>query len=592
MVAAGLLLATSPAFADRVQSLDKGVLFGKLTISNGQDVVVTGEDGKAVKLKLEDIERITLGKQMASSDGDMLLINNDKGQVNAASSKVVKLRAGLHRFAVPYWQGEGTSKLELTVSGPGINQLMPIGEGHMYCFRSASAKHEPSAGIDAQGFRLPELDLKSKDNRRVMQDRCRYRLYAAPENSKTPFQNVGVLTQIPLKMQGTINTVDTKFVSDPQNRFGIVFEGFFVAKKDGSYTFRLLNDDGAQLYLGEAQKFIVDALGSTPVHAPWNFTLRHAGSARGELKGIADEQTTIHIPLVSDTTLDNNQIKSMWDARIDLSEIDLSKTQQGMDTVYVRDKKEPTKLVPIAGKLVALDKQSLSFEFRGKARTIARERVAGLVLDHTDRPAPADPGFYQLAELRGGQMLPCRFESLDEHARLQLIGGGKVAPPRDVLVALTCENGRRVDLTRVPPTAEEAIPYFGTELPSRVNRSFADQPIKLFDDKVYTRGLAVHSKSRLHFKLSRPAETFKARFGLLNPGGKLGDVTARVLGDGKVLWEQTDITANTKPIDVTVALAGIQRLVLEVDFGKNQNVGDRAAWCEPQLIYAANADND
>ena len=53
-----------------------------------------------------------------------------------------------------------------------------------------------------------------------------------------------------------------------------------------------------------------------------------------------------------------------------------------------------------------------------------------------------------------------------------------------------------------------------------------------------------------------------------------------------MLWEQADITAQTPAIDIKVGLKGVKRLVLEVDFGEGQDVGDRAAWCNPQLIFA------
>ena len=168
-----------------------------------------------------------------------------------------------------------------------------------------------------------------------------------------------------------------------------------------------------------------------------------------------------------------------------------------------------------------------------------------------------------------------------------MIGGSQASPPRDVVRAIRIENGRRIDLTQVAPNAEEAVPYFGLKLPHKLNTNFSGKPIVLYDEKTYERGLAVHSKSRLHYKLKPNCERFQATFGLLNPGGKLGNVTARILGDGKVLWEQDDITATTKPIDIDVPLKGVERLILEVDFGQGQDVGDRAAWVEPRLIYAS-----
>jgi len=178
---------------------------------------------------------------------------------------------------------------------------------------------------------------------------------------------------------------------------------------------------------------------------------------------------------------------------------------------------------------------------------------------------------------------------MDERVVFELIGGSQVEAPREALSLLRCENGRRMELTQIEPTGEEAIPYFGLSIPSRIGTNFSGQPVRLFDQNRYDRAIAVHSKSRLYYRLDRPCERFRAVFGLMDPGGSLGNVTARVIGDGQVLWEQENITAQTGVIQVDVPLAGVERIILEVDFGQGQDVGDRAAWCNPQLIFERQA---
>ena len=572
--------------ADSLQTLNDENILGYVTLKRGSDgVTITPEKGDPTTAKLEDIDSVSFGDSQAIFSGDMLLINNDMGLRNVAKTKNIKLRAGLHRFVIPYWQGAGQHSLATSVMGPGISGQQPLGNGNMVCFRSKTDKHEPSAGIDKEGYRLPELPLKTASNIRKMQERCEYRIYAG--DPEAVFKNVGVLNTIPLQQQGRTDDISTGIVHSPTTNFGMVFEGFFVAREDGTYTFGLQSDDGSQLYLGEAANFMADALGSTPIDAPWQIELSRKGLILGQLKTIANDKARLHMPLVSDIELSLNHINAVWDKRVDLNTIDRSKEQPGQDTVYIRDKNDPVKIISVSGKLLSLDNEALSFDFRGSARKITRDRLAGLVLNHTDRLKPEDPGLYQVLRLRGGHVVPCKVIEIDKQARFKILGGSEVAPPREVLVSMRSENGRRVDLTRREPTAEEAIPYFGLKLPHRVNRSFSDSPIKLYDAKTYERGLAVHSKSRLHYKLDRPAERFKATFGLMEPGGRLGNVTARVLGDGKVLWEQADITAESTAIEVNVALKGVERLVLEVDFGQGQSVGDRAAWCNPQVIYAA-----
>lgn len=586
-VIAALLGATlgSAAHADRVVTLDDGELIGRVTVQPDTNAAtVTPDDGPPRTIALQDLDRVTFGEVIKYRSSDVLVVDHaDPLFGNKVKTNKIKLRAGLHRFVLPYWQNENQRTLSVTVTGPGIGANVNLHDGHIRCFRATPDAYEQSPGFDENGYRLPEYTLRQGDNPRVVQKRARYRLLVGGEQDA--FNGIGVLDRLDVKLSGTTSTIDTQFINDPTTRFGLVFEGFFVAPEDGEFAFTLRSDDGAQLYLGERSRFGSGAVDNTRVHAPWHISLRSDGIIRGQLKAITNDKLLVHIPLVSDAELTLGQAVILRDASIDAQAIDSSKAQPGLDTVFVRDKDEPTKLVTLAGKVLSLDDDSLNFFFRGKQRSLTRDRIAGIVLGHADRDAPPDPGPYQLLALRGGQQLPARLLELDDRVRFELIGGGVLMPPRDTLLTMTSENGRRVDLTQVTPSAEEAIPYFSLKLPYRVNRTYADEPIRLFDGETYDRGLVVHSKSRLHYKLDRPAQRFEARLGLLSPNGRLGNITARVIGDGAVLWEQDDITAESQALDINVPITGVKRLILEVDYGQGQHVGDRAAWCNPKIIY-------
>lgn len=581
-----ILTLSLPAQADIVNAIDQGELGGDITLApDDTALTLTDKQGNAQRLNLIDIDQVRFNiDPSVKRDDQLLLIDNDKGNGTRQKQAAVKLRKGLHRITIPYWQAEGDHKLAVYVAGPGINGRAELGSEQLRCFRDTDDVADDSQGIDEQGYRLPELPLDEANNRRRMLTRARYRLYVAQEGVMP--QSVGGLAGMQLKRSGTTSLINTGMLNEHKDRVGLVFDAFYLAEQDGTYKFSLLSDDGSQLYLGQVETFSTDALNEMPTHAPWHAELAHDGIARGELKAIADETMTLHLPLVSDVTVALSHVRSVWDKKADLATINRDNEPDNEDTVYLRDKNDPGIVRSVSGKVTGLDDTSLTFVFRGEERSITRDRLVGLVLKHASRPAPPEPGVYQVLVLQGGQVLPCHVKSIDQHISFALLGGGQAAPPRDMVRAMRIENGRRIDLTRVAPNAEEAVPYFGLKLPHKRNTDFSGKPIVLFNEKTYTSGLAVHSKSRLHYKLKSNCERFQASFGLLNPGGKLGNVTARVIGDGKVLWEQTDITAATPVVQVDVPLNGAERLILEVDFGEGQNVGDRAAWCDPRLIYA------
>src|SRR5204862_752574 len=111
-------------------------------------------------------------------------------------------------------------------------------------------------------------------------------------------------------------------------------------------------------------------------------------------------------------------------------------------------------------------------------------------------------------------------------------------------------------------------------------------PIKLADGE-HAKGISVHARTVLRYDIGRRFERFRAKVGFQQPDGKIGRATVRVLGDdGKVLHEIADARGEQPPADLDLSVAGVSRLTLEVDFGADQDVGDRVAWADARLIRA------
>ena len=90
----------------------------------------------------------------------------------------------------------------------------------------------------------------------------------------------------------------------------------------------------------------------------------------------------------------------------------------------------------------------------------------------------------------------------------------------------------------------------------------------------------------LTYDIAGVYEEFKTKVGFQQPEGKLGQAIVRVSGDGKVLYENLEARGDAKPVEVSVKVAGVQRLTLEVDFGKNEDTGDRVVWANARLLRA------
>jgi hypothetical protein len=87
----------------------------------------------------------------------------------------------------------------------------------------------------------------------------------------------------------------------------------------------------------------------------------------------------------------------------------------------------------------------------------------------------------------------------------------------------------------------------------------------------------------LTYDLGGDFATFRAILGFDEDAGERGRVACRVFVDQKELFSRPDFRSNEKAIPVEVDVKGAQQLRLEVDFGEDEDVGDRVIWANARL---------
>ena len=155
----------------------------------------------------------------------------------------------------------------------------------------------------------------------------------------------------------------------------------------------------------------------------------------------------------------------------------------------------------------------------------------------------------------------------------------------DDLTGISIKNGKAISLTELVPSRVEQVPFFDRMIPFRLNESLSGGPILLRDGK-HSRGISVHAKTVLRYSIGGRFQRFRTKVGFQLPEGELGDAAVRVMGDDKTLFERPSLRGDgpVEPLDLDVT--GIGTLILAVDFGRGQDVGDRVVWADPTLIRA------
>jgi hypothetical protein len=243
-------------------------------------------------------------------------------------------------------------------------------------------------------------------------------------------------------------------------------------------------------------------------------------------------------------------------------------------------------VVAIGGVVEAAKENKLTFAYRGKRRTLALKQVEGFVLAARLAPKPPTevrPSF----TLSGGLVLSGRWVKIDgDKWQVETPWGQVVKLPSAEIRSVRFRGGQMAYLSDLEPSKVEETPYFGRKCPYRKDVALDGSSLKLGDQPI-EKGLAVHSRSALTFDLDRRFATFEALVGFDASGGKKGRVDCRVFADGKEVYANPDLRADSPPVRLSLPVAGADQLRLVVDFGPDEDTGDRVIWGNARLYRLA-----
>jgi hypothetical protein len=120
-------------------------------------------------------------------------------------------------------------------------------------------------------------------------------------------------------------------------------------------------------------------------------------------------------------------------------------------------------------------------------------------------------------------------------------------------------------------------------VPYRRDLNLEGGPLKL-GDQTFDKGLAVHSHTVLTYDLERRYSSFQATVGFDAAGKQKGRVECRVLADGKEIYTNADLRADAPPVPLDLNIAGAEQLQLIVDFGPDEDTGDRVIWADARVF--------
>lgn len=230
------------------------------------------------------------------------------------------------------------------------------------------------------------------------------------------------------------------------------------------------------------------------------------------------------------------------------------------------------------------------FELDGELLGVKRSNVFGLVFFRPQGPELPVP-VCRVTDV-GGSCWSVQTIALDgERLRWSTPAGVAFSRPPAEVAQIDFSFGRIVYLADLKPESSTWTPYFGTtkDLPVRAeffsprsDRSLSAGPMEL-NGKPRARGLALHSRSHVVYRLPDRFRRFQAQVGIDDRVRPQGHVRLVIQGDERTLWEGT-VSGSEPARALDLDLTGVRRLSILVDFGENLDVADHLDLAEARIV--------
>jgi hypothetical protein len=254
----------------------------------------------------------------------------------------------------------------------------------------------------------------------------------------------------------------------------------------------------------------------------------------------------------------------------------------------------------LAGILGDVTADKAEFDWEGDRLEVKRSKIAAIAYHH-NKPAEYPEALCRL-ETADGSQVPAREVALED-------GRLRVVTPAGVKLTLAVADVRQADfsagklayLSDMKPVLAAWTPRIATPLSAdlqtihgtpRSDQSFAGSALTLaWKDaaqpgrrsiRVYSKGLAVRSRTELEYRLPAGMQRFVAVAGIDPAAASQGRIELEIRGDGRLLW-QGAVAGKRDPVELDVKLNGARRLQLVVDYGENLDYGDRLHLVEARV---------
>jgi hypothetical protein len=268
---------------------------------------------------------------------------------------------------------------------------------------------------------------------------------------------------------------------------------------------------------------------------------------------------------------------------------DLIKTPPKTDLVVFR---RDEALDYFDGVIHEVGEESVDFGFEGNRISPRRNRLEGLIFFHG--PVNKPPAtLFQIVDHLGGKWQVASAVMDGELVEISTPAGAKVRLSLNRISAIDFGSSNTIYLSNLEMERAEWRPFlqFGPisafqqqRFGPKKDQSLNGGPLEL-GGRVFQKGLALHSRTEISYRLTETYTTFRAVAGLDRRNvGKVGGVAELILSaDGGRELFRGELRVDAPPTQIEIKLEDVRRLTIIVDFGDENDIGDHVILGEARL---------
>lgn len=293
-------------------------------------------------------------------------------------------------------------------------------------------------------------------------------------------------------------------------------------------------------------------------------------------------QLTANSPLLGNVEVELSQVRNIRladnDSRVEERWQELCDRDHSQDRLVIR-KQDVLNFIP--GTLGAIDGEKIQFELDGRTASVKQAKVFGIILGR--RNESTGQPLCRVFTHQGGELAAKSLKWNDERIQLELVSGSSVSLPVQAVASLDFSLGKVRYLSQMQPREVKYTPFFDVTWKYQRDANLDGGPLRV-GDKEYRRGLSIHSKTYLRYRLGTEYRRFRAIMGIDRLVGKQGNVEVIITADGNELWKGQVRGSDPEPHNLDLEVSGMRELEILVDFGGDLDIADHLDLADARLI--------